>query len=126
MVPQTMMTGQPTDISDICEFGWYEWCYFQDAFHPLSQQVELLGRVLGPAKSAGNAMSQWVMNNKGNILPQQMLRKLTLFEESDPTEVQKRSIFASTITKKYGDSLTPPPKPLQQNISELEEPKKEI
>mmetsp|Transcript_1849 Transcript_1849/g.3782 ORF Transcript_1849/g.3782 Transcript_1849/m.3782 type:complete len:225 (-) Transcript_1849:2857-3531(-) len=69
MVPQTMMTGQPTGILDICVFGWYEWCYFQDTSHPFPQQVELLGRVLGPAKSAGNAMSQWVMNDKGNILP---------------------------------------------------------
>ena len=23
--PQTFMTGHPTDILDICEFGWYDW-----------------------------------------------------------------------------------------------------
>ena len=24
--PHPLMTGHPTDISYICEFGWYKWC----------------------------------------------------------------------------------------------------
>ena len=27
--PHLMMTGQPTDISNICEYGWYEWVAYR-------------------------------------------------------------------------------------------------
>ena len=37
------------DISNLCRFGWYDWCYYRERTNkfPLSQEV--LGRVLGPA-----------------------------------------------------------------------------
>jgi hypothetical protein len=28
--PHTRMTGQKYDISNLCQFGWYEWVYFRD------------------------------------------------------------------------------------------------
>ena len=30
-VPETMMTGQTADISNLCEYEWYEWVMFRDA-----------------------------------------------------------------------------------------------
>ena len=29
-VPETMVSGETTDISQFCEFGWYEWVKFRD------------------------------------------------------------------------------------------------
>ena len=63
------MTGQPADISVICVFGWYNWCYYQDPDNMFPNPVELLGRVLGPVEHAGTEMSQWVMNENGTFLP---------------------------------------------------------
>ena len=66
--PHTLMTGEQTDISAICDLGWYAWWYYwyQDA--KLPNNTERLGRVLGPADHYCTAMYQWVMNENGTIL----------------------------------------------------------
>ena len=28
--PQTLTTGDEGIISNLCQYGWYEWCYFRD------------------------------------------------------------------------------------------------
>ena len=60
--PHTLMTGQTTDTSDICGFGWYNWCYYRDPSAKLLNPVGYLGRVLVPEDHAGIVMSQWVTN----------------------------------------------------------------
>eukprot|EP00957_Ditylum_brightwellii_P026595 2011445-Ditylum_brightwellii.AAC.1 len=41
---------------------------------------EILGRVLGPAKSGGNEMAQWVMKGNDNVVPRRTLRLLKVEE----------------------------------------------
>jgi hypothetical protein len=50
------------DISNICNFGWYQWVYYSNSgtFLPEAPK-ERLGHVLGPAKNEGSEMSQWVL-----------------------------------------------------------------
>ena len=110
-VPWTKMTGQPLDISNICEFKWYEWIYFRDHTSSFPHASEQLGRCLGPADNAGTAMSQWVLNRQGNIIPRQTLRKLTSSEMISEIEINKRKEFDECIKKRHGDSVNPPPKP---------------
>ncbi len=51
------MTGSTTDISHICEFGWYDWVMFRDIV-PTFPNVKLtLGRYLGPVTNVGSAFS---------------------------------------------------------------------
>ena len=108
-VPWTKMTGQPLDISDICEFKWYEWVYFRDHTSSFPHASEQLGRCLGPALNAGTAMSQWVMNRQGNVIPRQTLRKLTPSERLSEVEIAKRAEFDQRIKDRHGDSVNPPP-----------------
>ena len=50
--------GVQGDISNLCSFGWYDWCYYrEEAHHLFPNQKELLGRVLGPSKNEGNQMA---------------------------------------------------------------------
>ena len=58
MTPETILTGKSTDISHLTEYGWYDWVYFWDDAAPYPAFREALGRCLGPADHAGNAMSQ--------------------------------------------------------------------
>jgi len=76
-VPHTKMTGQPCDISDICEFDWFKWCMYRIEGRKYPFQSERLGRVLGVAEHKGSAMSQWILTETGNVLPIQTLRSLT-------------------------------------------------
>ena len=43
MVPSSKLTGQPTDISNLSEFGFYEWCYYRDHQQPFPMQTKRLG-----------------------------------------------------------------------------------
>ena len=38
-----LITGDAGDISNLCQFGWFEWCYFKDK-SPSPHQEEKLGR----------------------------------------------------------------------------------
>ena len=29
-VPKTVMNGETTNITQLCEFGWYDWVYFRN------------------------------------------------------------------------------------------------
>ena len=46
----TQLMSEEADISNICQYSWYEWCYYREHTnrYPFSQEV--LGRVLGPAR----------------------------------------------------------------------------
>ena len=50
------VTGEEGDISNLCKFGWYDWCHFRD-HNSFPMNREILGRVLGPARGEGNLKS---------------------------------------------------------------------
>ena len=108
MTPETMLTGKPTDISHLTEYGWYDWVYFWDDAAPYPAPREALGRCLGPADHAGNAMSQWVLNRNGTVLPKQTLRPLTKTERNSEVDKQRMKDFDKAITDKFGDSVSIP------------------
>lgn len=67
--PYTATFGEQADISNICQFGWYEWVYFRDKTADYPHMQEVLGRCLGPAKNEGNSMAQWVLKMNGEVVP---------------------------------------------------------
>ena len=51
--PETIMTGETTDISPIRQFGWYNWVMYHDpAKFPNDKTIP--GRYLGPAVDVGD------------------------------------------------------------------------
>jgi hypothetical protein len=61
-VPETIMTGSTTNISYICEFGWYDWVVFRDNV-PTFPGIKLtLGQYLGPATNVGSALTAKILN----------------------------------------------------------------
>ena len=44
--------GSQGDISNLCNFAWYEWVYYRD-HDSFPENKEKLGHVLGPIKSGG-------------------------------------------------------------------------
>ena len=55
-------------------------------------------------------MTQWFLKQKGQVLPQRTLRKLTAekLAPSNEVEQQKRVIFGAEIRQKLGDSFSLP------------------
>ena len=113
LFPHSITLGEEGNISNLCVFGWYEWCYYRDQSELFPLPKEKLGRILGPSKNAGNAMSQWILKDNGQIVPRRTARKLMPEEMNNPVEDRNREIFDNMIREKLGDSLSPPPKPLK-------------
>ena len=106
--PHTKLTGQPTDISSICEYEWYEWVIYRVEGKKYPFQHQRIGRVLGLARNAGNAMSQWILTDTGDIMPIQTLRPLTAAEKNSPSMKTRLEEFDAVIKKKLGDCLHRP------------------
>ena len=71
--PHTATLAEEGDISSLCQFGWYEWCYYREQTTAFPHNHEVLGRVLGPARGEGNEMAQWVLKANGRVVPRQSL-----------------------------------------------------
>ena len=66
------------DISSLCQFDWYEWCYCHEQAAAFPHNPEVIGRVLGPARGEGNKMAQWVLKASRKVVPRRSLRPLTI------------------------------------------------
>ena len=103
------VTGEEGDISNLCQFNWYEWCYYRENTAKFPFNREILGRVLGPAKGEGNEMAQWVLKANGNVVPRRTVRPLNTEELNSETEKRKRTIFDQCIERRWGTSISGPP-----------------
>ena len=105
--PYEYQTGTQGDISNLCSYDWYDWCYFrEEAGNQFPNPKEYLGRALGPSKNEGNEMAQWILKSNSSIVPRRSLRRLTKAEMNSDTERLKRNQFDQLIKCKLGDSLT--------------------
>ena len=101
--PHTKLTGQPTDISNIMDFGWYEWVIYRIEGQTFPFQHQKIGRTLGPATHAGNVMLQWVLTGGGEVMPIQTLRRLTDSEMNNPSMIKRMNDYDEHIQKRYGE-----------------------
>ena len=44
--PYTALTDEEGDISKICQYKWYDWCYYKEEREQFTFNREILGRVL--------------------------------------------------------------------------------
>ena len=102
------MTGDEGNISNLCQFKWYDWCYFSDRTEPFPFNREVLGRILGPEKGEGNEMAQWLLKSNGNVVPRRFSRPLMVSKTHSPTEIHKREIFDELIGRRHSTSINPP------------------
>ena len=107
--------GEEGDISNLCRFDWYEWCYFLDQKAGFPLQREILGRVLGPSKGVGNEMSQWILKSNGKIVARRTVRPLTAKEHADDEEKVRRKAFTDIIDSIFGTFVTPMPEPTKDS-----------
>jgi hypothetical protein len=117
----TALTGEDGDISNLCQYKWYEWCYFREQKASFPYNREILGRVLGPAKGEGNEMAQWILKPNGNVIPRRTSRPLTVAEKHSDTELGLRKAFDEMIERRWGSSINPPPTHTNDNHENLDD-----
>ena len=119
--PHTVTTGEEGDTSNLCQYAWYEWCYFREHTAAFPNNCEVLGRVLGPARGEGNVMCQWVLKANGRVVPRRSVRPLQVAELHSPVEVEKRRVFDELIARRWGKAMTPSKQPAAEPLSYYED-----
>ena len=74
--PHSITLGEPGDVSNLCQFGWYEWCYFSQGKAYFPEPDQELDRCIGPSKNQGNELCQIVLQMNGRGVPHCSLRRL--------------------------------------------------
>ena len=78
------------------------------AYAVFPHNKEVLGRVFGPARGAGNEMAQWILKANGQVVPHCSVRPLHPGELTSPSEQSKRQSFDALIGRRFGTSINPP------------------
>jgi hypothetical protein len=114
----TALTNEEGDISNLCQYDWYQWCYYRENTSKFPFNREILGRLLGPAKGEGNEMAQWTLKAYGNVVPRRTVRPLNTAEVHSATETKKRAIFNALIKGRWGTSMSAPPEETSEDTFE--------
>ena len=75
LTPHEVTLGEPTDISNLCFYGWYVWTYYCD-HDDFPDNRDKLGTVLVPIKNEWNQMDQSILKSKCTVVTRQTLIKL--------------------------------------------------
>ena len=71
--------------------------YFRDQTAAFPNNKEVLGRVLGPARGAGNEMAQWILKANGRVIPRRSLRPLKVDELHSPVEIKREKYLMNSL-----------------------------
>ena len=96
--PEAKMHGMSSDISYICEFGFYEWFMFNDSQATCPETKFQVGRWLGPAIDVGSALTYKILKSNGQVVPRLTIRHLTHDELTNPDHISMTKAFVTTIS----------------------------
>ena len=106
-VPETVMSGETSDISQFCEFAFYDWIMFRDQPVAFPDDNPVLGRYLGPAIDVGPALTAKILKANGEVVYRSTYRALTDVELANAAHVCRRIEFDLNILDKFGPETTP-------------------
>ena len=89
-VPETLVSGEPPDISPFPAFKWYEWVLFRDTSVLYADDTMVLGRDLGPAIDIGPAMTRKVLKATGKVVYRSTVRPLSPDEMADENDDKRK------------------------------------
>ena len=119
-VPQTIMTGQTADISQLFELEWYEWVKYYESATRFPEDKMSLGKYLGPSIDIGPAMTAKILKRNGNTTHVSTYRALTDEEIASDLEAEDRLSFTESIGKKLGPEASM--KGLKEEIGDVSTP----
>ena len=87
------------DISNLCQFVWYEWVYFFQKTAVFPFHKEELGRCIGTTNNDGNEMCKCILHQNWQVFPRQTKIKFRSEElnVTNDTESNKRADFDAEI-----------------------------
>jgi hypothetical protein len=103
--PLTYLTGEPTNISHLAEFGYFDMVWFISPKGPDSIQVKRLGRYTSPADTVGDALCAAVCNERLIEFHRTSVFPLSQEDKLNPKVQKKVEAFdkamAANLDKRY-------------------------
>ncbi len=98
-VPETIMKGGTADISQICEFAWYDWVTFHDKVITIAFPDDKLTlvRYLGPATDIGFALTAKILKQNRQYVCHLTLHHSKLEETLCTVQIATRLPFDNMI-----------------------------
>ena len=53
--------GNEDEISNLYQYGWFDWCYYREQTYKLPFNKEVIGKSVVSSKVEGNDMDQWIL-----------------------------------------------------------------
>ena len=101
------MSGETSDISQFCEFAFYDWIMFRDQPVAFPDDNPVLGQYLGPAINVGPVLAAKIFKANGEVVYWLTYRPLTDGERTNAAHVLRRVKFDQNIQDKFGPETSP-------------------
>ena len=98
--PHELVMGYTPDISEVVEFEWYQWVWYND---PASTDQTLLGRWLGPTHNAGQDLAYYIINENGEVVMRSTVIPVSETDLSQPTIQEQQKSYSESIEMNIGN-----------------------
>ena len=105
-VPETMLRGDTFDISELCQYGFYDWIKFREPGATYPDDEMPYGRYLGPIDDVGSANSAKILQGNGQVVVRSTFRGLFEEEVVDPVQVKAREAWDKGLEERLGAAIT--------------------
>jgi hypothetical protein len=106
-VPETIISRETANISQICQFGWFNWVMYHDPAE-FPDNKAILGRYLvGPAVDVGSMLTAKILMPNGQYVCRSTLRHLNNDERISEVHKAQRLTFDQAINDKLGPKASP-------------------
>jgi hypothetical protein len=102
-----VMLDETSDISQFCEFAFYDWIMFCDQPVAFPDNNPVLGRYLGPAIDVGLALTPKILKANGEVVYQSTHRAIIDVEQANTAYVLRQVEFDPNIQDEFGAETTP-------------------
>ena len=99
--------GKTVDISNLCEFEWFEWVMYYSSTAQFSVSKKTMGCYLGPNIDIGSAMTYKILCPTGDYVSRSTVRAWNDKELANPVLMAERETFTAEAMSNLGPECTP-------------------
>lgn len=103
--PMEAVTGRTPDISEYCDFEFYDLVWYHSGVHPnMNKEHRALGRWLGVSHRVGSDMCYWILTKSGDVISESTVQHVTR-DDTLEADVQKDiDAFNKAVEERLDDT----------------------
>ena len=98
--PFEAVLGFTSDISELVEFGWFQWVWYHNPVDPTKDQI---GRWMGPAHNVGQGLAYYILNINAEVVVRSTVSKIN-DDDITPMDLEERQkLFNDRVNSLIGN-----------------------